>query len=201
MSNPYAGGETWSDTIPIPEDGDPRDAASVAVPLEGLKNDTAYLKARGPFVRSAFIWPISAPAENETLFAFSSGSYASPIDGDLDLGPEEPFVSIEDVRVGDTLKILITGSVLYADTSEDAFMRLRIADDYEGTPTVVTPPSAICHVGATQVAVPFVLEYEHAVAEAGTTQVRLEGKKTGAGPNLLIKTAFRMVVEHSRLMP
>lgn len=45
MSTPYPGLDQWPVTIPLVEDSDPRNAASVNVPLEGLADRTAFLRA------------------------------------------------------------------------------------------------------------------------------------------------------------
>ncbi len=197
MSTDYAGTAVYPATIPIPEDGDQRDASSVSVPLEGLKDGLAWLKAQVAYDQQTFQVTIDddkivaqflAVGDTWTL-AQSNGS-----PGDLVLEGLEPSAGPEEAQVGDVLEISMTSFATIGSNSL-AFLRFMITEDYEDSAVVFTPDFSVHQIIDGQ----FTMLYEHTVQNAGRVVVQPQGKTDdGTPPAIQLHTSMRLRVKTIR---
>jgi hypothetical protein len=195
MSSSYGGTDTFPATAEIPDDSDPRDAASVTVPLEALFDRTYYLKRRG--ILGTYI----AAADDETgSVGQSFTNHAAWTDGASGF-----YINIPGAVVGDILLIDCAFGSRFDSTDPTHFgkFRLYIEDNREGTPVPATPAGAFVRLDGNADHANILFQRSivsrHVVAAAGSTRVNIQGRVTHSGDTVSVDMTYAMRVTHVRI--
>jgi hypothetical protein len=198
MSSDYAGAETFPASIPIPDDGDPRDASSMGVPLEGVMDAARYLKNRGIIAVASFSYD-NGGAGVETLSTgdtYNTTSYVSPTN------PTFGRVTLADARVGDLVFFTVSLMAEMTGSGLDGLLRLLLTQDYGGGGEVSAglPGRVFVHSNA-GVYAGRSFSGVATVTVAGAARLTIQGKvsSTAGSPSLRIISQLDMRAELVRL--
>lgn len=119
MPTNRAGADVWSDEIQIPSDGDKVKAAAVNVPIEGVQDNTLWLRNRG--VPKVYEFGIVTGVTDYTLFQASTTSttlaYTSTSPTDC--------IDIASCEVDDWLEVWLDLAVTFTNTGDRGFIYIN----------------------------------------------------------------------------
>ncbi len=188
MSTDYAGDPTlFPTTVPVLDDGDPPDAATWGVALEGLADRTAYLQAQAFTKHRIDSYDTqNGTAETFTLAAWTTSSTF--------------YIDVLNVEVDDHILIDVCGT--YEITgSVGTFGGLRLVgiDDYGGAATLYPLYGARIREERSTTRKHFSLSAYHLCITAGTTRMALQGMVDTFGVTEIdILEAVNVRVVHQR---
>lgn len=159
MSTTYAGDETNFPTdVTLPSDGDPKDASSINVPLEGLADRTAWLKDHIP--------QVGFHSETGLAFLTTSATYVD-VTG--------LFVTLSDCKIGDKLVMSLEAQVAIGTAGFEGSMALVVNDGSDHV-LIEAPSSQLVASGS---ACPTVIQYVFTVSIAVNHTVKAQAKCDG----------------------
>ncbi|WP_438041457.1 hypothetical protein [Sorangium sp. So ce128] len=170
----YEGNDTFPESAELVNDGTVRDAGSVNVPVEVALDRTTYLRNVG--FRRVGWWS----AEGSSSSTFSS---AHPTYGPNVTDPAANWiVTVTGTRVGDVIQIDLVAAVDVGAVTTIEF-KVGVTDDV-GVGSEVLAPGRYEASGTTTDTTsnnPILISTYHTVAAAGTTRIRLLGRRSGSG--------------------
>jgi hypothetical protein len=185
MSTDYTGTATWADDIPLPDDGDTANAASIDVPLEALADRTMTLQAAVANASVSDYWTDDDTTANDIYTdhtAWTWGGGAANV----------PLIELTQCENGD--KIALYGcfhiTIEHADPAVYRYFGLRLMYRLNGAGAWIAFTGNehwfTQYETAQKTVVNFTSVFLHTLTSVDDIEFRLEGKIGTAGETLTL---------------